>query len=405
MRFSNVLLAFVLSAATPAAAAMGPLTISEAVDRALAQDSGLERLGALADARDERAVAESALPDPQVSIGYQNLPTRTFSTTDDMMTMLMVGVRQRIPDAGSRGLRRSIGGIEANALLAQREARALEVVAEVRRAWVNWRFAHRALEHSRAAEAEFAALVRLVEGRLATNRARQYDVLQARLESTALEERSINLESERAAALADLERWTGPIDGRTPEFNFAWPDPDPQVSLEDHPLLVSAQLVLEARTTGITLAERSTRPEWMVDLGYGIRNGTGRSDTLSGMISMSVPLFSRGRRDREIAASLREEDAARFAMIDQAKSLQAVVSRQWAIWQRMDRLVNLYRDRLIPDAEATSATALRAYQEGQVTFEELTRAQLAEMNIRIGALDAAMRRDQAHIQLLFLAGE
>jgi outer membrane protein TolC len=396
----------------PAAA----LTVDDAVRVALARDRSLARLTAEADALAEQAVADGQLPDPELMVGYQNLPLDGFPTTDDMMTMLMVGVRQQFPAGRTRHLRRDLGELTSAARRTEGDARRLEIVLEVRRAWLDWRYAHRAAALVREVQGHFAELSALTERRIAAGTALQRDLSRARLEHLAILERIIELEAEREAAAAELGRWMDqPVtQSRPPDDDAGWPAPDAgaiRAALHEHPTLQQLDRLVDAGRTGTDIARQAYRPSWMVELGYGYRRGadmaTGsdRSDMLTAMVSVSLPLFPGGRQDRAVAAARRDEDAARYAHADRLRHLASDLARESALWARYDELVRILEDDLLPEAGQTASTTESAYRSGRATFEELIRARVDELDYRLRALALTRQRDQARVALLYLSGD
>ena len=406
---SSVVLLLVFSVVLPAAA----IDLEAAVEAALARDTGLAAFEARVEAAHATARADGALPDPELSLGYRDLPTDDFSTSADMMTMFMVGVSQRFPAGQTRSLRRSRGEREAEVLLAERDAHALEIRRWVRRAWLDWRFAGRAQVLAESAEARLTELVALTERRFATGTADRQELMRARLERAVLRERTLEWDAEARAAHADLTRWLDEAPDR-PGAGPDWLAPDASTieqRLPGHPLLRAATIRESIGEVGAELAREAYKPEWMVEVGYGIRRGrdplTGdsRSDMLSGMVSVSVPLFTANRQDQRLRAAHHERAAARFDQTDLTRDFRRRQARQLALWSRYAELADLYQESLLPAAADTRGATLDAYQNDRATFDEAIRSELDEFEHRIGALRAARQRDEARLELLYLAGE
>jgi outer membrane protein TolC len=413
-----------LAALLAAGVAAEPLDLAEAERLAIERDPALTRLEAEAKALSEAAVAAGQLPDPELTLGYQNLPVDGFPTTDDMMTMAMIGVRQQFPAGRTRHLRRDRGELEAAARRAERDHRALEVKLETRRAWLDWRFAHDAAAVAHDAAAEFDELIALTERRLAAGTARQRDLSQAKLEWAALNERIIEIGADLDTAAAELSRWLGePVSrqlvadrtaARTPGAAPDWPLPEHRVlrdALGRHPALEVLDLQSEASRVGVDIARQAYRPMWMVELGYGYRRGTDmatgerRSDMITGMVSVSLPLFRGQRQNREVRAAEFEQDAAQYARADMLRVLDGALQRQLAAWTRLDALVGFYRDELLPEASQLVTTTESAYRSDRASFDELIRARVDQLDYRLRAMRVARSRDDARIELLYLAGD
>ena len=70
------------------------LTITEAEQLALKEDYTLRAISARSQSMSELSVATEKLPDPQLKLGFANLPTDTFNLGQEPMTQTVVGVRQ-----------------------------------------------------------------------------------------------------------------------------------------------------------------------------------------------------------------------------------------------------------------------------------------------------------------------
>ncbi len=400
-----------LAAAAPARAEV--IHLQDAVTRALARDAQLEAFDAQATAAGARAIADGALPDPELSLGYIDAPIDDLFGSGDMMTMTMVSVRQQFPAGATRHLRRSRGELQADLLRAQRDQHALALRLRVREVWLDWRLATEAEALIRSAQARLDELFVVTERRLATGGADRQDLARIRLELATLAERGLAWSAEREATAAELSRWLGgPVStpGRAPDRE----EPDPEqlaARLEQHPALRAASLREALGEVGRDLALEAYKPSWMLEFGYGLRRGSdpmtgeSRSDMVSGMVSVSLPLFSARRQDQRLRSAVGEREAARFERLDLQRDLLGRQQRQWAAWRRHADRVELYERALLPAAADTRDATLHAYRNDRARFDEVVRSELDELERRLGVLLAARQRDDAHIELLFLGGE
>ena len=69
------------------------LTIEEAGQLALGSDFKLKAIEARTESLSELAVARESLPDPQLKLGFANLPTDSFNLGQEPMTQTVIGVR------------------------------------------------------------------------------------------------------------------------------------------------------------------------------------------------------------------------------------------------------------------------------------------------------------------------
>ena len=105
-----------LAASLPAYA-QETLKLSDLLGEARAKNPALSAMQYKYEAGRERVPQAGALPDPMLMMGVQNLPTNSFSFSQDFMTSKMIGLSQTFPFFGKRGLLREAAADEAQALL------------------------------------------------------------------------------------------------------------------------------------------------------------------------------------------------------------------------------------------------------------------------------------------------
>ncbi|MEA5446713.1 TolC family protein [Gammaproteobacteria bacterium AB-CW1] len=390
------------------------LDLSRAEALALDRDAGLEELAHRAEAVRDRAVSAGALPDPEMSLGFSNLPVDSFDLEDDMMAMVMVGVRQRFPAGQSRQLSREQGELAGRGVDAEYQAREREVKRQLRLAWNDWAYATRQLELARQEQENFEELVSITRSRYRSGLGSQRDLSRARLERAAVEERILMLEEERDAARAELVRWTGslprdisPGEGELPALAAL----DTLIErLPDHPLLQAAQRQIEVADKGVEIARQSYRPSWMIEASYGHRRARdmddGRaSDMASLMVGFSLPLFTRDRQDRELSAARAESRADHYRRMDRLHEMQGQLEREYARYQRQQQLASLYEERLLDEAAESVSLEFSAYRADRGDFRDLIRARVAELDYRLRLLEVKQRLNSSRIELNYLAGE
>ena len=391
------------------------LDIHTAVERALERDEGLKALDQRQHAALERAVAASALPDPEIVIGAQGLPVDD-PLGSDMMTMYSLGVRQRIPPGRSRELAGERGRSNGAALGMEYEARRLEIIRDVRLAWLDWAAAARILEVANRGLEAFDELLQLTAARYRSGSGRQRDVDQARLERSLMARRILDTRSRIDAARSDLARWTGSVpSGPPPDALPDWMDSaqmdDWRRLLSEHPVIRADSQRLESSQIDTNLARQTYRPRWMIEAGYAHQPGRsalgGRmADKFFGMVSVSVPLFTANRQDRQVAAAEAEVDALAHQRALRLQEWEGRAHNQITAMASQQRRLELLEDVILPEARRTLESTLRAYRADRASFDELVRARLSELDQQIEAIETRRTLLQARAELAYLtAGE
>ncbi|MEO5573115.1 MAG: TolC family protein [Gammaproteobacteria bacterium] len=386
-----------------------PLSLAEAEQLALSNDPLLTRFGALASAYQERAVADAQLPDPQLSLGLQDIPIDSFSLTDDEFTELGIGVQQTFPAGDTlkhRGNQATAMAGAEQARMAEEERRALR---EVRNSWLEVYYQTGAVKLLRQNQKLFSQLVEITQSQYGAGFVTQQDVLGAGLELSLLKDRETDIETARAAALAELAKWVGAEQANRPladEWDAA-PLPERtqiEVGLDSHPLMQVEDALVRAGQSGVDLARDQYKPAFGVELGYGLRGG-GRTDYLSGMLTLDLPIFTGKRQDRRLAASQQEVFAARYSRDDRRRELRQMLDAQYASWTRLGERLTRNEKQLLPQATQNAESALNAYQSGITNFPTLVRARITELETHLSLLRLRIDQAKAHANLLYLAGE
>lgn len=371
-----------------------PLTLDAAVELAVRHAPALVADAVRIDAARQDAMRAGRLPDPELTLGVENLPVQgpgAYTFGADEMTMRTLGVMQRIPSRASRDAERSLAEAGIIAANAARVAAGGDVRRSAATAWI----ARWAAERRRALLGELldetGTAVRAARARLAGGTGSASEALAARGELAALESRIDAADAADAAAQADLARWLDAAATRTladpPDFATL---PVPPAQLLARIDAQAALLPLSARErqadAAIAAAKAGKRPEWRVGVRYGSRVA-GLPDMTSVEVGFSLPLFARNRQDRAISARYAERTAAVAELDDARRAQRATVGRELAEWQGASRQVQRYRDELLPLAHDRTQAALAAYGGG-APLQAWLDARRDEVTVRIAYADA-----------------
>jgi outer membrane protein TolC len=176
------------------------------------------------------------------------------------------------------------------------------------------------------------------------------------------------------------------------------------LALEQRPMIVAGQREVEAAAAEARLARREIWPDLQLGVQYGQQPmpGGGTDRMMSFMLGFSVPIFA-GRRQlpmrREAAAMRLMAEADLEAM---RADTRGRLGELYADIGRARRLGALYRGTIIPQAEATVASALSTYRLGAVDFMTLLDDQMTVNSYRqaLFQLEAEQGRALAEIEML-----
>ncbi len=402
-----------LSIATPVRASSdtprSALSLEDAVRLALDAQPQLAQLVARVREARENATAEGQLPDPRLTLGLTNLPVDSFSFTEEDMTQVMVGISQMVPGGDKRRLasRRMI--LEAARGEAELAAARLRIARGAAHAWLNVYAPRQAMELVKRIEAEYDREVEWAGVAYATGGLGQADSLALRMMREYVLDRQAELRRDEARARLELARWLGEAASRQPTGGALPQRPtlDPQrweESLDAHPELAILVLDVDVAQAEADLARESYKPDWSVDVGYGLRGG-GRSDMISVVVGVDLPLFTQQRQDRRMAARQAGLEGVQSGLEDRRRQLAAELGAAHADWQTADRRIAHFEATLIPLAQRRVESAMAAYRTGKAEFSMVLEARRAELEARLQLLRLDVERARAAIDLRYYLGE
>lgn len=335
-----------------------------------------EAARALARAADARVPGSRRPPDPQLQLGFMNYTVPGLKPMDPLgMTQLQV--MQMVPVAGKLTL---AGRITSSQALAQRE-RATDIEWELRNqaamAFYDLYQTDQALVVARETLRLLQDLQRTAEAMYRVGDGRQADVLRAQVEVARMTEDTVRMQTMRVGMRARLNA----LLNRAGDASIAPPElpalPDSVPSLVElsaaaergRPMVRAGERDLEAANAGTTLARRELWPDLTLGIQYGQRSGPMNTERMGSlMVGASVPVFARSRQFqmREEASAM--QAMARADLVAMRADTRGKVTEAFANLTRARNLIALYRNTVLPQAEATVSSSLSAYRVGSVNF-------------------------------------
>ncbi len=383
-----------------AVAAEAPITVEDAVARALEANPQIHAAVRRLTLAQSRSSTARSLDDPMLMV--RDWDTPLSKPWDLNQAQLMFSVQQTFVSRQKRDLRARLVGDDAELAASDLESLRQEVAAEVRKACADLKRNVQEMRlHDRQAallkEALAAALSQYTAGRVP-----QADVLRAQMAVTRLEEHMIELEQERDTARAALNALMGRPADQAVEIAGDYADAVAMPSLEElERLAMEHRPELAGLRQGIAKSQdqaQATRlamkPDFTAALGYMLMpSGSTARNAYMAELTMNLPGLNRRRHDGEAKqadaatavaeADLEAQSAAVFLQVRQA---------QIAI-DAAEKRTKVYRDTLLPQAEAAFKAATAAYQNNRAEFSTLIDSQNLLLDIQTALYKASSARD------------
>ncbi len=401
------------------------LDLQQAVEQALSTDPWIKASEFRQKSLEERAIAAGQLPDPRLSVALANMPLDTLEFTQEPMTQFKLGLSQMFPPGDTLQLRSDKMQTLAQAQPAMRADRQGKAEMRVTGLWLEVWLARESAVLLETKRVHFQQLAEVVTSMYSTTagRARQQDVIRARLELSRLDDRLEMLKQREDAARGQLSEWIGELAYRPlprelprlePLLDYTQPDENAlQAIWMRHPAVRALDRRIAAAEREVALARQKYKPGWGVSVSYGYRGedalGKDRADFVSLGVSMDLPLFTANRQDRQVEAAVAGVDALEQQRLLLLRSLRSNWEKARENLQSLDERIGRYRMEILPQMADQAEASLTAYTNDDGDFAEVMRARIAELNASIDLLGLQVARlkniAQLNYTLLAAAGE
>jgi outer membrane protein TolC len=387
--------------ASPLAAA--ELTLPEAGRLALEHAPWYAHHRTSVEAASERVVYENRLPDPQLTFGVVNVPTDSFRLNEEDMTMVMLGVRQSFPPGDTLALKQRRAEKELDRERARFELEQRNVLRQVRTAWLELYFQERSLALIGQVRELLQAQVRAAENRYRAAQETQQSLLRTRQALSRLDEREQGVRAQAVRLRGQLARWIGqePAQLPLPAELGGLPGLPLDFDVARHPEWIAAQAMLDNARTEVEMARQEYKPGIMAELSYGARQD-GRSDMVTALVTLDLPVFRSKRQDRRLAEKQTLEAGARFEAEDKKRELEAMFAAARAEHDTLAERTRIYAERLLPDIQREARLTASGFARDQA---ELREARMKELDAEIELTRLRVDLARSHVELIYLKGE
>ena len=368
------------------------------------------------EAASQRIAPAGALDDPMLEAGIINLPTSSFRFDREDMTMKMIGLSQRFPYPGKRGLRQDVAAREAESSGYGYQETLNRVVREIRTACYDL---YLVIESARLVKKNKFILeqfLRIAETRYSVGQSSQADVLKAQTQLSKMLEELIKLARERPMFEAELNRALGRDASASPPLPEA-PQLRPvalplqsllEAAVRQRPQLLALQSTIARNEKMLDLARKDYYPDFDVRFSYGQRDnmpdGARRSDMINFTVAINLPVW----RDNKLAPRVTEAQAMREQASNMYRAMRNELAmklrQQVAAAEQSQRAAHLYQTEILPQARLTVEAALAAYRVNRVDFMTLLDSQMTVLNAEISHAGTVVNFNKALAEIDLLTG-
>ncbi len=395
----GVVILATINTTAPANTSEAELTLSSAVYIAVRDNPGLAQMRARYMALSEIPSQTGALPDPTISINAMNFPVTSFHRRQEPMTQLQFGISQSFPFPGTLGLKEEAAEFEALAASHSVDELRLQLIASVRKKWWQIYYLSHALDTVRNSQNLLREFIQVAKTKYETGSGLQQDVLLAQLELSRLLDQEIKVNAMTRTQAIELNVLMDMPESDVVNLALNVNKDLPPLAAKEvffekadlsRPLLIQKNVEIQAATSRLKLAEKSTYPGFSIGVVYGDRRGdnpppnnSSRDDFFSIMVGMKVPIYSRRKQSRNIEQRASELLMTQYSSQDTRGLVLGDISSALTEYDRAREEFSLFEKAIIPQATQTLQSMLAGYQVDEVDFLNLVRSQITLLNYQL----------------------
>jgi cobalt-zinc-cadmium efflux system outer membrane protein len=368
------------------------------------------------EAQNKVPIQAGTLPDPQISLQQLTVggpkPFEGYETSDFFYTG--IGVSQEIPWPEKLRLRSSAASRDGEIAKQQYEAARREVAEKVRENCFELVFLGKRIALLEASRSQLGDIAHFTEEQYRLGKGQQSDLIKAQMAATAMLKEIEMTRQEMAQRQVSLKS----ILGRDPDSrNLEISDLAPTV-ISDHIdrnrlMQLAAQNPTQVRMAeadasksenGLALAQEDYIPDFSAGYSYQ-KTGPGFRDYYMLSLGAKIPLYFWRKQKPAVEQAVLERESAKERL--RASKLDAVseIDRDWIALKTQDRVMNIYREGLLPDAHAAFESAMASYRIGHADFQTVLSAAIEQLNMNEEYYRAITDRETAIARIEQMIGE
>jgi cobalt-zinc-cadmium efflux system outer membrane protein len=323
----------------------------------------------------------SNLPDPVLTLGLANLPTNSFSFTQEPMTGKIIGLSQAIPFPGKLGSTADVSEKGAEIVKQEINDAKNEIVKNISQNYYELIFVRKAIDVADENLKLLSEITKVVRTNYTVAKASQQNLFKVELEITNLNDKIDELKNKENSITAVINaQLLRPQDihistGNLPAIQykkFTQEELD-SLSVQNRPFLTGIQLAKEKAGLQEELAKYDYLPNFNISVQYSQRDRIAKTNTpladfASFMVGISLPLNYGGK----VSSKVEETEAMQDMYQEQYNlSLQMLNSNFGTAISKLNSLqdrIKLVEEAQLPQAQQTYSAALSSYQVGQIDF-------------------------------------
>ncbi len=373
-----------------------------AIEARLLKHPTLQHLKLRSAAMQAFSKADSALPDPVISLGLNNVPIKTFAFDDFLPTHKSIGIQQSIPNSGIRRARLQKARTKSASLDLAFEYELSLLRASLIIGLIDQVNLAQEISLARQRDRKYSELKQVVRNEINAGRAMVFRLARIDIERADVAQEVVNLQAQLSAVKAKINSLIEmETDIHPPTLPLTEWDGDP-LSFHRVRLAMANISIAETRVSEV---QAENGPSWGLSLMYQQRQaGTGQTglpfsgdDWFSGQVTFTVPIWASKKQAPALQAAIAEKAAAKMDVSSIAREVEFEWRRFVAERKAADANIVLLEKQLQALDEQIAAS-LTTYESGTGDYAPIVDGEITRLQFKSKISREKARRNMMTIR-------
>lgn len=368
----RLLLPFTLLFAFPVLA-QELLKLEWIVNTALERNPQIKSLGEQIEAQKFRITPDRTLPDPVLGLSIKNIGLDRFTLGREAMSGFGFSFSQKIPFPGKLNLKGEIASIKASSLEERFKAFKLSLIRECKELYSELFYYHKYIEILRKKKEFLEKALKITEVRYSVGEGLQSDIFKAQVEISKINEMFISMNQMlktiegKINSLLDFPQET-PL-GKPEEillYSLEYQLNDLIEQGKKSPFIKQAELMIDESVKEVEFSKKEFYPDFMIEVGKEFKGPF--KDMYELMIGVEIPIYWKRKQQNILNASISNLKSSKNSYESMKNEIFFRINENYIMAKASENLINLYRERIIPQSEMALESSLANYRVGKVDF-------------------------------------
>ena len=373
-----------------------------AIEARLLKHPTLQQLKLRSTAMQAFAKADSALPDPIISLGLNNVPINTFAFDDFLSTHKSIGIQQSIPNGGIRRARLQNARTKSASLELAFEYEHSLLRASLIIGLIDQVNLEQEISLARQRDRKYSELQQVVRNEINAGRAVVFRLARIDIERADVAQEVVNLQAQLSVVKAKIDSLIEmETDIHPPPLLLTEWDGNP-LSFHRVRLAMANISIAETRVSEV---QAENGPSWGVSLTYQQRQaGTGQmgssfsgDDWFSGQLTFTVPIWANKKQGPALRAAIAEKAAAKMDV----SSIAREVESEWRRFAAERKAANsniVLLEKQLQALEEQIAASLTTYESGTGDYAPIVDGEITRLQFKSKISREKARRNMMTIK-------